>query len=311
MFHMMNEARVGVGLGAVALGYSGYLHSLKYARERPQGRHPGNKDPASPQVPIVEHADIRRLLLAQKAAVEGGLALALYCAQLIDIERTTEDAAYRDRLNLLLDLLTPIVKSWPSEFCLEANKHAIQILGGYGYTRDYPLERLYRDNRLNPIHEGAHGIHGLDLLGRKVSMRGGAALEALFVEMEATLIQARALDSLSEAVAQLEQAREQLAATTATLGALRDGGQAPRAMANAGIYLDVFGHVVIGWLWLRMAVIATREAAETRGSEQDFYSGKLQAAQYFFRYELAKVGERLALLAAADDTCLSMQDRWF
>ena len=139
MFHMMNEARVGVGLGAVALGYSGYLHSLKYARERPQGRHPGNKDPASPQVPIVEHADIRRLLLAQKAAVEGGLALALYCAQLIDIERTTEDAAYRDRLNLLLDLLTPIVKSWPSEFCLEANKHAIQILGGYGYTRDYPL----------------------------------------------------------------------------------------------------------------------------------------------------------------------------
>jgi len=311
MFHMMNEARVGVGLGAVALGYSGYLHSLKYARERPQGRHPGNKDPASPQVPIVEHADIRRLLLAQKAAVEGGLALALYCAQLIDIERTTEDAAYRDRLNLLLDLLTPIVKSWPSEFCLEANKHAIQILGGYGYTRDYPLERLYRDNRLNPIHEGAHGIHGLDLLGRKVSMRGGAALEALFVEMEATLIQARALDSLSEAVAQLEQAREQLAATTATLGALRDGGQAPRAMANAGIYLDVFGHVVIGWLWLRMAVIATREAAETRGSEQDFYSGKLQAAQYFFRYELAKVGERLALLAAADDTCLTMQDRWF
>ncbi|MDH4382286.1 MAG: acyl-CoA dehydrogenase [Gammaproteobacteria bacterium] len=311
MFHMMNEARVGVGLGAVALGYSGYLHSLKYARERPQGRHPGNKDPASPQVPIVEHADIRRLLLAQKAAVEGGLALALYCAQLIDIERTTEDAAYRDRLNLLLDLLTPVVKSWPSEFCLEANKHAIQILGGYGYTRDYPLERLYRDNRLNPIHEGAHGIHGLDLLGRKVSMRGGAALEALFVEMEATLIQARALDSLSEAVAQLEQAREQLAATTATLGALRDGGQAPRAMANAGIYLDVFGHVVIGWLWLRMAVIATREAAETRGSEQDFYSGKLQAAQYFFRYELAKVGERLALLAAADDTCLTMQDRWF
>lgn len=311
MFHMMNEARVGVGLGAVALGYSGYLHSLKYARERPQGRHPGNKDPASPQVPIVEHADIRRLLLAQKAAVEGGLALALYCAQLIDIERTTEDADYRDRLNLLLDLLTPIVKSWPSEFCLEANKHAIQILGGYGYTRDYPLERLYRDNRLNPIHEGAHGIHGLDLLGRKVSMRGGAALEALFVEMEATLIQARALDSLSAAVAQLEQAREQLAATTATLGALRDGGQAPRAMANAGIYLDVFGHVVIGWLWLRMAVIATREAAETRGSEQDFYAGKLQAAQYFFRYELAKVGERLALLAAADDTCLTMQDRWF
>ncbi len=311
MFHMMNEARTGVGLGAVALGYTGYLHSLKYARERPQGRHPGNKDPASPQVPLIEHADIRRLLLAQKAAVEGGLALALYASQLIDLERTAETPAERDRLNLLLDLLTPIVKSWPSEFCLEANKHAIQILGGYGYTRDYPLERLYRDNRLNPIHEGAHGIHGLDLLGRKVSMRDGAALKALYVEFDATMAEAGTLPSLTVHSAQLAAAIQLLATTTRQLGELRDNGEAGRAMANAGIYLDTFGHVVVAWTWLRMAVVATRKAPAATDGERDFYDGKLQACQYFFRYELARTTERLQLLAQADDTCLAMRDSWF
>ena len=311
MFHMMNEARVGVGLGAVALGYTGYLHSLKYARERPQGRHAANKDPASPQVPIVEHADIRRLLLAQKAAVEGGLALALYCAQLIDLERTCTVAGERDRLNLLLDLLTPVVKSWPSEFCLEANKHAIQILGGYGYTRDYPLERFYRDNRLNPIHEGAHGIHGLDLLGRKVAMREGAALSALLSEIDFTLSAAAVLPALTAHCTQLAAVVSQLKTTTARLGLLRDGGEAPRALANAGIYLDTFGQVVIGWMWLRMAVTAARKLPQASGSELDFYTGKLHACQYFFRYELVKAGERLSLLATADDTCLSMQDAWF
>ena len=311
MFHMMNEARVGVGLGAVALGYTGYLHSLKYARERPQGRHAANKDPASPQVPIVEHADIRRLLLAQKAAVEGGLALALYCAQLIDLERTCTVAGERDRLNLLLDLLTPVVKSWPSEFCLEANKHAIQILGGYGYTRDYPLERFYRDTRLNPIHEGAHGIHGLDLLGRKVAMREGAALSALLSEIDFTLSAAAVLPALTAHCTQLAAVVSQLKTTTARLGLLRDGGEAPRALANAGIYLDTFGQVVIGWMWLRMAVTAARKLPQASGSELDFYTGKLHACQYFFRYELVKAGERLSLLATADDTCLSMQDAWF
>jgi hypothetical protein len=308
---MMNEARIGVGLGAVALGTTGYLHSLHYARERPQGRHPANKDPASPMVPIIEHADIRRLLLAQKAAVEGGLALELYCSWLIDCERTTDDAAARDRFALLLDILTPIAKSWPSEFCLEANKHAIQILGGYGYTRDYPLERFYRDNRLNPIHEGAHGIHGIDLLGRKVAMRGGAAFELLLAEFDATLVAAAAQAALTEHVAAFRAVRSALLDTTVTLGRLRDGGDGARALANAGIYLDTFGHVVVGWLWLRMAMVAARAIEGASGGEREFYAGKLQACRYFYRYEFARVPERLTLLAQADDTCLAMQDAWF
>ncbi len=311
MFHMMNEARIGVGLGGVALGYTGYLYSLKYARERPQGRRPENKDPASPQVPIIQHADIRRLLLAQKAAVEGGLALVLYCSHLLDLQRTSTEAMELERVGLLLDLLTPIAKSWPGEFCLEANKHAIQIHGGAGYTRDYPVERFYRDNRLNPIHEGAHGIHGLDLLGRKVSMRNGAAVHALQVEVSRTLEEAGAHATLAEFRTQLAQGFAQLLSTTAALGGLKEHGERTRALANAGVYLDTFGHVVIAWLWLRQAVVAAAALPAAGPADAAFYRGKLQACQYFYRYELAKVPERLALLATGDDTCLTMADAWF
>ena len=310
MFHMMNEARVGVGLSAVALGSTGYLHSLRYARERPQGRHPTNKDPQSPMVPIVQHADIKRLLLAQKAAVEAGLALEMYCSWLIDLERTTDDDGLRDRYNLLLDLLTPIAKSWPAETCLEANKHAIQILGGYGYTRDYPLERFYRDNRLNPIHEGAHGIHGIDLLGRKVAMRGGAAFSALLEEFDATLAEAEGVAAVAEFAATFRVLRGALVATTTALGAVRDRGEVGLALANAGVYLDTFGHVVAGWLWLRMAIVAARAAATASGPDAAFYASKLHTCRYFYRYELGKVPERLALLSRVDDTCLAMREDW-
>jgi butyryl-CoA dehydrogenase len=191
MFHMMNEARIGVGLCAVALGYAGYLESLEYARERLQGRPLANKDPAVPQVPILRHADVRRMLLAQKSYVEGGLALNLYCARLVDEERTAESAQCRESARLLLEILTPIAKSWPAQWCLAANDLAIQVLGGYGYPRDYPVEQLYRDNRLNPIHEGTHGIQALDLLGRKVTMQDGRALQALRGRIEDSIARAR------------------------------------------------------------------------------------------------------------------------
>ena len=164
MFHMMNEARIGVGAAATVIGLGGYLYSLDYARNRPQGRHLTNKDPNTPMVMISEHADVKRMLLTQKAYVEGAQALILYSAKLLDEQKLATTDAERTRAALLLDLLTPICKSWPSEFCLEANKLAIQILGGYGYTREYPVERYYRDNRLNHIHEGTHAIHGLDIL---------------------------------------------------------------------------------------------------------------------------------------------------
>ena len=195
MFHMMNEARIAVGLGATMIGYAGYEVSLAYAKERPQGRPigPAGKDATQPQVPIIRHADVRRMLLAQKSYCEGALALELYCSRLVDELHTGEPAAASEA-GLLLEMLTPIAKSWPSEWCLEANSLAIQVLGGYGYTRDFPVEQYWRDNRLNMIHEGTHGIQGLDLLGRKVVMQEGRGFTLLAERMTATIARAQAVD---------------------------------------------------------------------------------------------------------------------
>jgi len=310
MFHMMNEARIGVGMGAVLLGYTGYLHALDYARNRPQGRPPGAKDPASPQVPIVEHADVRRMLLAQKSYVEGGLALCLYCARLVDEQKTGETEAARGEAGLLLDILTPITKSWPSQWCLEANNLAIQVHGGYGYTRDYMVEQFYRDNRLNPIHEGTHGIQAMDLLGRKVGMERGRTLELLLARMGETAAEAQADGNvlLAQCAAALLAAMAQAAETTRTLLSSRD---AHLMLANASAYLEMLGHVVIAWIWLRQAVITQRALAAAQGSDADFYQGKLHACQYFFRYELPKTAAQHELLRSLDPTCLEMRDAWF
>ncbi|TDF63069.1 acyl-CoA dehydrogenase [Cupriavidus sp. L7L] len=316
MFHMMNEARIGVGLGAVMLGYTGYLHALDYARNRPQGRPvgPGGKDAASPQVKLVEHADIRRMLLAQKSYVEGGLALNLYCARLVDEEEAAAAAGDQEahaRLALLLDILTPIAKSWPSQWCLEANNLAIQVHGGYGYTREYNVEQFYRDNRLNPIHEGTHGIQGLDLLGRKVVMKDGAAFKLLGERVQATIGRALAADDaeLARQARALGAATRRLAEVTQTLWSAGDSNV---TLANASVYLEAFGHVVVAWIWLEQALLAQAALAQAGGKEdQDFYRGKLAAAAYFFRFELPRVGPQLDLLASLDRTTLDMQDAWF
>jgi len=310
MFRMMNAARIGVGTNAVALGYAAYGEALAYARERPQGRPAGSKDPSAPPVPILRHADVRRMLLAQKCWVEGGLALVLYCARLADEERCAADAAERARIHGLLELLTPIAKSWPSEYCLEANKLAIQVHGGYGYTRDFAVERLYRDNRLNHIHEGTHGIHGLDLLGRKVTMQDGAALTELFARMRATTDAARGVPELAPSAEALDAAAaDTRSTTTALLAALRqDPG---RALANATIYLDSLGHLVVAWRWLVQAQAAESGRVAAAGPDRDFYAGKLAACRFFFRYELPKIAPALGLLRRLDDTALAIPDGGF
>ncbi|HVF06445.1 MAG TPA: acyl-CoA dehydrogenase [Frankiaceae bacterium] len=303
MFHMMNEARIGVGAGAMALGYTGYLKSVAYAKERPQGRPVAAKDPAAPQVRIVEHADVRRMLLAQKSYVEGALALILYCGRLLDEERTAETAEERDRAHLLLDTLTPIAKSWPSQWCLAANDLAIQVHGGYGYTREYDVEQHYRDNRLNPIHEGTHGIQALDLLGRKVTTGGGAGLAALLGAMVATAERAAGLGDadLAAWASSLRVAAKRVGEVTAVLWAPMD---ASAALANATVYLEAVGHVVVAWLWLEQALAA-------HGKEGAFYDGKRQAARYFFRWELPKTQPQLDLLASLDRTTSEMREEWF
>jgi len=310
MFRMMNAARIGVGTNAVALGYAAYGEALAYARERRQGRLPGSKDPGSPPVAILRHGDVRRMLLAQKCWVEGGLALVLYCARLADEELCASDAAERAGIHRLLELLTPIAKSWPSEYCLEANKLAIQVHGGYGYTRDFPVERLYRDNRLNHIHEGAHGIHGLDLLARKVVAEDGAALKDLVARMRGTIDSARRSASLAPFAEALEAAIVDATQTTAGIAtALRD--DPVLALANATLYLDSLGHVVVAWRWLVQAQVAERAHEAASGSERDFYAGKLSACRYFFRYELPRTGPALRLVRSLDDTALAIPDGGF
>jgi len=302
MFHMMNEARIGVGVGAIMLGTAGYLHSLEYAKERKQGRHPEQKDPASPPVALIEHADVRRMLLQQKCYTEGALALAFYCAQLVDVRDNDPDKNRTREASLLLDLITPILKAWSGEWCCKANDLAIQILGGYGYTREYPVEQYYRDNRLNPIHEGANGIQALDLLGRKVLMENGAALQLLLQEIQGDIAQATKIESLQPFADQLSEALQQVSKTTDILVTQLQAGNIRLSLANAAYYLAMMGHVSIAWMCLKQAIVA----AGSKESGQDFYQGKLQACRFFFAYELPQIETHAALLQKMDDTTLSM-----
>jgi len=303
MFHMMNEARISVGMSAVMTALGGYLYSLDYARNRPQGRPLVNRNPEDAQIMISEHADIKRMLMTQKAFVEGAQTLMYYCAELIDTKKITNDHAANQRRDLLLDLLTPICKSWPSEFCLEANKLAIQVLGGYGYTREYPVERLYRDNRLNHIHEGTWGIQGIDILGRKVRMQNGVAVAILREEMEATIDSATGHSELASFCDQLE---EYLTLTEDTIFAVGQAEDPSLALANATIFLDAMGHLVIAWMWLKQAVAAVEGKQKGNKADDAFYDGKVAAMRFFFRYELPKIKPNLTLVGGLDATCYDL-----
>ncbi|MSQ57818.1 MAG: acyl-CoA dehydrogenase [Limnohabitans sp.] len=297
MFHMMNEARIGVGLAATMLGLAGYYASLDYAKNRHQGRSvgPRGKDPSSPSIPIIQHADIKRMLLAQKSYGEGALALALYCARLVD-EQHTGTSQQANEARLLLEVLTPIAKSWPSEWCLEANNLAIQIHGGYGYTRDFPVEQYWRDNRLNMIHEGTHGIQALDLLGRKVLMEEGLGLKLLKQRMMETVHLANTQDLPIKVHAQkLVHAIEQVEHATQAAWSKQNPSI---ALANAVPYMQAFGHTVMAWTWLSViASIQSKDAA---------HEGRQRACDYFFNYELPKISAWLNVVNNHDMTCAEM-----
>ncbi len=276
MFLMMNEARIGVGLGAAALGYRGYRHALRYAQERIQGQGPDGC-----AVAIIEHPDVRQMLLTQKAYVEGALALCLYCAKLVDQPEDADAAA-------LLGLLTPVAKTWPSEFGLAANDIAIQIHGGYGYTRDFDVEQLYRENRLNPIHEGTTGIQGLDLLGRKILRSDGVGLAVLERRIVETCTRARAAPDMAILADTLTDAWAEVRQTINAVQALPPAGRLNQATA----FLRGFGHVVTAWIWLDQAL-----AARAVGSDA-FLDGKVFACRFFYEFELPKVRHWLTTAAS-------------
>ena len=246
------------------------------------------------------------MLLAQKSYCEGALALELYCARLVDEQQTGTPESSKEAA-LLLDMLTPIAKSWPSEWCLEANSLAIQVLGGYGYTRDFPVEQYWRDNRLNMIHEGTHGIQGLDLLGRKVVMLEGAGLVLVASTVNATVDRARLVPTLAEHAVALTAALQHLGAATQSAWAT---GKPDEALANATPYLQAFGHTVLAWIWLDVALCAHQQLGTVRADEA-LLRGKLAACDYFFRYELPRIGAWLKVVETRDPTCRAMNEEWF
>ncbi|PCI52704.1 MAG: acyl-CoA dehydrogenase [Alphaproteobacteria bacterium] len=313
MFQMMNEARIGVGSGAAVLAYQGYLHSLSYARERPQGRHPSNKDPSSKQIAIIEHADVRRMLLIQKAYSEGALALCLYASSLVEDTRTADTEEEKQQAGLLLDILTPVVKSWPSKYGCLSNDLAIQVFGGSGYIREYPVEQLYRDQRLNPIHEGTEAIQGLDLLGRKIPMAQGAGFELFKHKVRHTLEAAQKTSLQHKFIQPIDQALDRLDQVTDNLLPMVKS-DADRGLSNATLYLDFFGRIVMSWIWLRQAVVAANALGQDDSltkPEEDFYRGKLQAAIFYIEWELPQTVLQAKLLLDNNSICFDMQDEWF
>lgn len=313
MFMMMNEARVSVGLSAAAIGFAGYSYALQYARERRQGRSLVNRDPRSAQVALIEHPDVRRMLLSQKVWVEGALDLLLYCANLVDVSRSSSVATARDEAAMLLDFLTPIAKSWPAEYGLEANKLAIQVAGGAGYTRDLPLERLYRDNRLNHIHEGAWGIHGLDLLGRKVALHGGAAFDIWCQTIARTIDSSVSIAELRESARVLDELIGLARESTRLVMERQRTGDVERALSNATIYLDAIGTITVGWRWLDRAGIAITRLRDDSLSQDEraFLQGKVLAAQHFFAQDLPRARAQLGIVANFDDAVLRLPESGF
>jgi len=311
MFQMMNEARIGVGLGATAMATAAYYASLEYAKSRIQGRKVGQKDPNLPPVVIIEHADVKRMLLFQRAVVEGALALILQCSKFVDFQKILSKEE-KEKYLLLLEILTPVAKSYPSEMGVHAISQGLQCLGGSGYCDDYPLEQYYRDCRIHPIHEGTTGIQGMDLLGRKVIMENGRAFKLFISEIQETLTAAGEFKALDKYAAELNQALTQLQEVTHHLISIA-GQHGPEAfLADATLYLEFFSHVTIGWQWLLQGIAVQRALQGNTGKKDfDFYQGKMFTLRYFFAYELSKTLGLAKRLRDDDRLTVEIQTNFF
>lgn len=302
MFMMMNEARVGVGFGAAMIGYRGYQYSLEYAKDRVQGGKP-----------IVEHGDVKRMLLLQKAYAEGAMSLCFYGARLVDDIKTHPDTSKQKSCEALLDLLTPVIKAWPSEYGPKANDLAIQVLGGAGYTREYPVEQLWRDNRLNPIHEGTNGIQALDLMGRKLWQNQQTALAELQRRISLDIRAASGTAGI-ECVAVLQPLLQQLPSLIEHIGNNLHSDERDNTLTNAHCFMEAFSTIIVAWIWLRQVNAAEQRLASSPGlseSQRHFYQGKCQAGMFFAQWELPKIQASIDLLIHNDNSCHAMQTDWF
>ncbi len=311
MLQMMNEARIDVGMGAAGIASAAYYASLDYAKERPQGRKVTSKDPSQPQIPIIQHADIKRMLLFQRAVVEGSISLILQCAKYADLARVLEGEE-KEKNELLLDLLTPVAKTYPSEMGILSVSAGVQILGGYGYCDEFPLEQYYRDARIHPIHEGTTGIQGITLLGRNVTMKKGQAFKYFLDEVHDTIRKAEEIPELKSFAGELKEAAEKLTKVTLHLMGVAQSKGPDIFLADSTLYLEFFGIVSIAWQWLAQALSArTALKKNPTGAEGDFYNGKVYTFQYFFRYELPKIEGLAKRLMDADGLTVRMPENYF
>ena len=311
MFQMMNEARIGVGMGATAMATAAYYASLDYAKSRHQGRKLGQKDPNLPPVPIIEHADVKRMLLFQRAVIEGSLALIMQCSKYVDFQKVLSGED-REKYHLLLEILTPIAKTYPSEMGIHSISQGLQCLGGSGYCDDYPLEQYYRDCRIHPIHEGTTGIQGMDLLGRKVVMQNGQAFMLFIAELQSAISAAAEFPDLKKPAQQLKDALSSLQEVTKNLLEIAQQKGAEHFLADATLYLEFFGIVAIGWQWLLQG-IAVQKALNNGAKKKDlnFYQGKMFALRFFFGYELPKTLGLAERLMQTDGLTIEMRTALF
>ncbi|TAL39338.1 MAG: acyl-CoA dehydrogenase [Spirochaetes bacterium] len=311
MFHMMNEARIHVGVGAAAIASAAYYASLEYARERLQGRSITEKDPVKPQVPIIEHADIRRMLLKQRAIVEGSLSLIVHSGKLVDLIQVSSGEE-KTRLELLLEILTPIVKTYPSEMGIVSTSQAIQCLGGYGYSDEFPVEQYMRDARIHPIHEGTTGIQGMDLLGRKVTMKNGAAAQAFIGEINRTIDTAKKFSALSGFADELGRALSLWQGVTGILVQFALKGEIDRFLADAALFLELSGILCIGWQWLAQGIaIQELPAQKTAAYGAEFLGGKMYTLEYYFKYELPAVYGLEKILKESGSMTVAVKPAYF
>ncbi|MEO6323254.1 MAG: acyl-CoA dehydrogenase [Thermoanaerobaculia bacterium] len=308
MFQMMNGARIMIGVGGVATASVAYHEALAYAAQRLQGRPLTAKDPATKPVALLEHADVRRMLLRQKAIVEGGLALMGRTALYADLAEHAEDEAIRTRSRLLLDLLTPVVKSFPAERGFEANVLALQVHGGYGYSSEYRPEAWMRDQKLNSLHEGTTGIQGMDLLGRKVGAAKGASIAALREEIEGAMARASTTGVNESWVAAMAAALSDVESLTAHLLAIGRTGDVDRMLLHSTDYLELFGILVVAWQHLDMAAAAQAKlTVGASGADRAFLRGKLHGADYWLATELPRLHSLSALCRAGEDSYARIQ----
>ena len=312
MFQLMNHARINTGLQATSLASNAYQHALQYARERVQGRKISEKDPTTPQAPIIKHADVRRMLLAQKATTEGMFALLAYAAFLGDKERCSPDGAERMAAIDILDVLTPVCKAYGSEAAYDSIVLAIQCYGGYGFSEEFPLAQMLRDCKVFPIYEGTNGIQAMDLLGRKVVMKGGDPFRAVLAEISKTIDEASQIDAMKDMADKVGAALNEVAETTTHLGGIAMGGDIEAYMSAATPYLRMFSRLVISWLFVWQSLIAQKAlAAGVGAADQDYYQGKLATARFYLNNELPYLHATAQILKSGERTALDFNEAWF